>query len=125
MKKPRHISSTPADVALTIIGRWDYPEDKYELDRWIASQRLRRLHARLCPLEGHLTIELSALVNGPKERIDFGHGLRALNFQAQRVALAAYRLNAYELKYSRAGWRWCVAQAIRECRRHIRMMEVE
>jgi len=125
MNKPRNIPSTPAAVALTILERWDYPEDKYELDRWLASQRLRRLHARLDSLRGHLTIELTAMVKGPKERIDFGHGLRVVTYQSCDLARACHRIATVDLKCSRMGWRWLVAQAIRSCRRHLRLMVSE
>ena len=77
-----------------MMSRYEYPEDRMEFQRWrCAPGPCQRPYWYFDQLRGRLTIELR---------------------KADRVM--CYDLTMLELEMSRMGWRWLVAQAVRQAR---------
>ena len=77
------------------MSRYEYPKDRLEFRRWrCAPGPCQRPYWHFNELRGILTIEIR---------------------KGGRVA--CYDLTAFELEMSRIGWRWLIAQAVRQVRR--------
>jgi len=82
----------------TTYSRLDYQDDRFDFHRWVESKR-------------------------PCKSLDWtwdGEKL-TLMVEPSKTRRRWYRVSRYEIDHIRLGWRWLIAQCLRECRRALRI----